>query len=188
VTRTTIQLREFCALFGIPDREVRYVLESGHVPAGIGKRPGTGKRREFGPGQAFWLAVLMLLKSSGIKSKLAADAADLACEALRSTAQNLSWNWTFQPDLGWFDTDRQYFIEVGDHRYVRVLTDANPSHDGLYAFNWYDIEARRPAPDVAPCVTLRVDLRQIAVVLDRIGGWSRPQHAQGRRVRARRRT
>ena len=76
-TRGTIQLKEFCRLFRVEDRQVRYILEAGHVPDGVRRAPSTGNRREFDPGQAFWLAIVVKLKQVGLKTPLAAEVADV---------------------------------------------------------------------------------------------------------------
>ncbi len=54
-------MKEFCRLFEFDERQVRFVLEQGFVPKGIEKTPSTGDRREFGPRQAFCLAITVLL-------------------------------------------------------------------------------------------------------------------------------
>ena len=89
----TIQLKEFCKLFEVHDREVRYILESGHVPYPVLQMPSTGNRREFKPDHAFWLAIVLKLKHCGIKTPLAAESANYSTAALRGVTQNLGWDW-----------------------------------------------------------------------------------------------
>lgn len=177
----TIQLREFCRLFQVKYREVRYILEEGYVPDGVRRTPSTGNRREFKPDQAFWLAIVLKLKNIGLKTPLAARAADYASDGLRSVTQNLSWDWHFLPQKGWFDTDHQYYIDIGDLKFIRLLTDACPSKKGLYEFDWHPVEgARKPVPNVRPFVILRVDLVCIAEVLKKVDAWSCPDYTNWR--------
>lgn len=173
----TIQLREFCGLFQVKDREVRYILEEGYVPDGVRRAPSTGNRREFKPDQAFWLAIVLKLRHVGLRTPLAAKAADYATEGLRTVTQNLSWDWRFLPMKGWFDTEHQYYIDIGDLKFIRLLTDACPSKEGLYEFDWHPVEGKqKPVPNERPFVILRVDLVRIAEVLKKVDAWSRPNY------------
>ncbi len=169
----TIQQKEFCELFGVPRREVRYVLEQGFVPDGVRRKPSTGNRREFDPGQAFWLAIVLKLKEFGLKTPLAAKAADHAVRVLRGVTQNLGWDWQFSPMAGQFDTNRQYYVEIGDFKFIRSVTDASPSEKGLRPFEWHPIEGKHNPPEgFRPFVTLKLDLVRIAEVLKKVEAWS----------------
>lgn len=169
----TIQLRDFCALLGIQDRQVRYFLERGFVPPGVEESPSTGNRREFGPGPAFWLAIAVLLRQNAIKASVAAEIAGLATEGVRMIAQNLSWDPGFLPLSGYFQTEHEYFLDVGDLSYVRIITSANPSHRGLYQFGWKRLHGRSQVSlAITPFVTVRLDLREIARLLGRVDGWN----------------
>ena len=165
--QSTIQLKDICERLHVREREVRYILEQGHVPKGIKKKPASGNHRQFEPGQAFWLGMVLKLKEIGIKTPLAAMIADYAVESLRTVTRNLGWDWEFCPWKGQFDTDHEYFVEVGDLKYIRFVTDACPSQSGrLYEFNWHDVKgAGRPLKDVAPCAVIRLRLTQIARLL-----------------------
>ena len=174
----TIQLREFCQRFDVQDRVVRYILEEGHVPDGVRSWPSTGNRREFGPDQAFWLAIVLKLKEMGLKTPQAAKVADYSAEALRTVTQNLGWDWRFLPIKGWFDTDHKYYIDIGDLRYIRLVTDSCPSKRGLYEFDWQPVEGKRcPIQNVRPFVLLRLDLARIAEVLKQVDGWQSPNYS-----------
>ena len=166
VFKETIQLGELCRRLNVTDRRVRYILEQGFVPRGVPEAPSTGNHRQFEPGHAFWLAMVVKLKQSGVKTPLAAEIADRATEGLRTVTQNLSWEWSFDPRAGRFDTVHQYFVEVGDLKLIRFVTDANPSEEGLHFFPWFPITGRRK-PIEAPqlFVVLRLDLTQIAKAL-----------------------
>jgi hypothetical protein len=170
----TIQLKDFCKLFSFEDRQVRFVLEQGFVPEGVAQHPSTGNRREFGPRQAFWLAIVLQLKNNGIKTPTASRLANAASEGVRIVAQNLSWDWTFLPIEGWFETDHQYLLDIGDLKYIRLVTDANPSIQGLYEFPWQPIRSRTQIFDLKPFVILRLDLTRIARVLAKVDGWFCP--------------
>jgi hypothetical protein len=172
---TPIKFGEFCKRVGADERAVRYVLERGFVPDGVKKTPATGNHRTFDPGQAFWLAMVLKLMDSGVKTPLAALMADYAEEALRGVTQNLSWDWRFLPAKGWFDTEHLYFVEVGDLKYVRLVTDACPSKETLYEFDWHPVEGRRePVENAEPFVTIRLDLTRIARVFRDVPGWICP--------------
>ncbi len=161
-----IRVGEFCRLFHVPAREVRYVLERGFVPAGTAEAPSTGNHRRFGPGQAFWLAMLIKLKQSGVKVPFAALIADYAVESVRTITRNLNWDWSFQPEKGEFDTEHRYLVEFADLTYVRVVTTANPGVSGLYPFDWHRIQGpRTPVKDVAPIIVLQIDMTEIARAL-----------------------
>lgn len=169
---STIQLKEFCRLFGFPDRPVRFVLEQGYVPTGVDEHPSTGNRREFGPRQAFWLAIAVLLRSNGMKTRTAAEMAELTTEGLRILSQNLVWDAAFLPMSGWFQTEYQHYLDVGDLRYVRLVTNANPSFEGLFEFPWRSVKKSGSLKGIAPYVLLRVDLTKIAHVLSKVPGWN----------------
>jgi hypothetical protein len=175
----TIQLGEFCRLFKVRDREVRYVLEEGYVPDGVRRAPSTGNPREFKPDQAFWLAIVLKLKNVGLKTPLAARAADYATEGLRNVSQKLSWDWRFVPKKGWFDTDHQYYTDIGDLEFIRLVTDACPSSRKLYEFDWHPVEGKRIPVIVKPFVVLRVDLGRIAELLKQVDAWSCPDYTSG---------
>jgi len=171
----TIQLQQFCQLFDFPDRPVRFVLEQGFVPKGVDPHPATGNRREFGPRQAFWLAITMYLKSGGLKVPAAAVIADIAIEGIRGAAQNLSWDPTFLPFEGWFETGHRYFVDVAERQFIRLTTDAYPSREGLQELIWAPVDRRHmPPKNFAPCVFIRVDASAIARVLSKVDGWKCP--------------
>lgn len=167
---TPIQLGEICERLQIRERDARYVLEHGYVPEGVPESPVSGNHRQFGPGQAFWLGLVLKLKEAGIKTPIAAEIADVATRALRQTTQNLNWDWKFLPDEGRFETERQYYLELGDGEYVQFVTDASPSSSGrLETFGWSRLTRRgklAAAPHgYQPCVVIRLNLSQIARLL-----------------------
>ena len=158
-----MQVGELCTRLKVPYRHARYVLEQGILPAGVEEKPGRGDHRQLAPAQAFWLGIVLMLKQSGVQTPMAGKIADFARDAVRSVTQNLNWEFTFEPFLGRFETEQQWFVDIGDLRYVRLATTANPSHDGLYEFlPWSDMVKRRPVKGIRPVVILRLDLSSLA--------------------------
>jgi hypothetical protein len=169
----TIQLREFCRLFNWPDRPVRFILEQGYVPKGVEESPSTGNRREFGPRQAFWLAIATHLRLSGMRTKSAAEVAELTVDGVRSLAHNLGWDPSFEPAAGFFQTDFKHFLDVGDLRYIRIATDSHPSKRVLFEFPWRLIKKSGEVRDVNPFVIIRLDVSKVASALGTVPGWNR---------------
>ena len=164
------QLKDLCQRLKVRDRDARYVLEQGFVPEGVDRAPNRGNHRQFDARQAFWLGMVLKLKEVGLKTPTAAAVADYAERAVCTVTQNLNWDWSFLPSAGRFDTEHQYFVEVGDGQYIRFATDANPSRDGLHFFDWQPVTGRgRPVKNVSPCVILRLDVSRIAALLQSPG-------------------
>lgn len=163
----TIQLGEICRRLDVRERQARYVLEQGHVPKGVNRSPDSGTYRQFSPGQAFWLAILLKLKEADISTSRAAKIADYAEGGVRTLTQNLGWDWQFLPSAGRFDTEHDYFLEVGDIQCIRIGTDANPSKAGVLEYSdWHRIgKPGVPVKGFRPCVILRLDLARIAELL-----------------------
>jgi|GEM_PF-2422232 len=159
-----IQLGTICKRLGVSQRDARYVLERKFVPEGIEESPQSGNHRQFGPGQAFWLAMVLKLKQNGIPVPLAAAIATYGEQVLRGVTQNLGWDWRFFPRGGRFDTEQQYYLDIGDRKYVRLVTDANPSKGGkLEYFPWQNVnDTKKTRPDLTPYVLIRLDLTLIA--------------------------
>lgn len=164
VEEWTMQLGELCRRLDVPLRHGRYVLEQGIVPKGVEESPDRGNHRQLGAGQAFWLGIVLKLKEAGLKTPLARQVADFAEEGLRGITQNLNWEWPFHPFQGQLWTEQQWYIDVGDLRYIRIVTDTNPSHEGLYEFPW-SIVGKRKTAEVRPIVILRLDVAGLARLL-----------------------
>ncbi|HWL09930.1 MAG TPA: hypothetical protein VNQ76_16110 [Planctomicrobium sp.] len=160
----TIRLGDICKRLSVPERDARYVMERGFVPKGIDGSPQSGNHRQFGPAQAFWLAIVLKLKENGIPVPLAAAIATHGEQVLRGTAQNLGWDWSFSPRSGRFDTEHQYFLDIGDRTYVRLATNANPSGRGkLECFPWHNVhDVKKASQDLTPYLMMRLDLTLIA--------------------------
>jgi len=162
----SMKVGEFCGRVGVEYRHVRYALEQGILPAGVATAPGRGGHRDLDPAQAFWLAIVLKLKASGVKTPLAGQIADFAREGVRGIAGNLSWDHRFSPFLGRFETDHQWFVDIGDLAYVRMATTAEPSYGGrLREFPWSEIGQRKADDTAAPVVIIRLDLTRLAAML-----------------------
>lgn len=159
-----MQLGELCERLEVPYRHARYILERGILPGGVDRNPDRGNHRQLNSAQAFWLGIVLKLKESGVKAPLAGQVANYAEESVRTITQSLNWEPSFQPFAGWLETARQWFVDVGDLRYIRIVTDANPSHQGPYEFEWLVIGTKKQAR-VTPVVILRLDLARMARLL-----------------------
>lgn len=157
-----MRVGELAERLGVPYRDVRYVLEQGVLPPGVEESPGRGEHRDLDAAQSFWLAIVLVLKRNGVRVPDARRVADFARQGVRGVTQNLNWEHPFEPFRGRLETQNQWYLDVGDLQYVRVVTTANPSIDGLFAFPWTDITTRKSADAAAPIVTLRLDLAGLA--------------------------
>lgn len=157
-----MQIGELARKIDVPYRHARYVLEQGLLPSGVDENPGRGEHRQLGPKQAFWLALLLILKANGLRAPLAAQIAEHLRINVRSIAGNMNWDCTFNPFLGKFETEYQWVADIAGLRFVRVATSANPSHRGhLFELPWHEIGAH-PMPKVQPVVFIRIDLAGLA--------------------------
>ena len=161
----TMQVGELCRRLGVAYRHARYVLEQDLLPPGVDPAPDRGHHRQFTLGQSFWLGMVLKLKEAGVKAPLAAQLADFAREAVRTVSRHLGWDPSFAPFEGNLTTEHQWFLDIGDRKHVRVVTDACPSGEGLHAFDWVALGRRRAAEGVAPVVAIRVDLARLARLL-----------------------
>ena len=162
---TSLTLREFCDRIGVKYRDARYVLAHGMIPDGIDEEPGRGNHRTFNYRQSFWLAIVLKLKAAGIQPKLAADMAKWA-ERVKGFALNLGWDWNFSPFDGKFATEKQWYMEVGDAQFVRLLTDANPSREGVMdESGWVEMNSRKRRSAASPTVIVRIDLSSLSNLL-----------------------
>lgn len=166
----TVQLKDICLALDVPYRSATYVLESGYVPKGVAEAPSTGNHRQFDASQAFWLAMILMLKADGINTALAAQIADYAWIALRTTTQNLGWEPSFLPHLGRLDTKHQYFVEIAARKYIRFGTTSEPLSGGkIKYFDWHAFtNLGRPVKDLQPCVKIHLDLTAIAALLKKV--------------------
>ena len=160
--KTSLTLREFCDRISVKYRDARYVLAHGMIPDGIDEEPGRGNHRTFNYRHSFWLAIVLKLKAARIQPKLAADMAKWA-ERVKGFALNLGWDWNFSPFDGKFPTENKWYLEVGDAQLVRLLTDANPSCEGVTdESGWVQMKSGKRQGNAAPTVIVRVDLSRLS--------------------------
>ena len=139
-----MKLAEFCRRIDVPYRHARYVLEQGILPDGVADQPGRGEHRDLDPAQAFWLAIVLKLKASGVQAPVAGQVADFVREGVQGIARQLSWDPGFRPFQGGMETDRCWYVDVGDLTCLRMVTDANPSGGGrLEEFPWVRLGTRK---------------------------------------------
>ena len=159
----TIQLHDICEALSDGDSDARYVLERGFVPKGVYVKPASGTHRQFSGGQAYWLALVLKLKATGIKTPLAAEIADYATRFIQTVTQNLGWEASFLPTQGRLKTKNGYKVEIADLKYIRFGTDAGPSTEGYEWFDWHLLKKPgKPIKDVQPHVVITVDLAHLA--------------------------
>ncbi len=157
-----LKLREFCSRIGANYRDARYALAHGMVPNGMRDEPGRGKHRVFNYRQAFWLAILLKLKAAGVQPRLAAEMATWS-ERVKGFAVNATYDWRFSPFDGKYETDQQWFLEVGDGQFVRIMTDSHPSRQGIVDVSgWVHMDAQTLRKDAKPTVIIRIDLSRLA--------------------------
>ena len=173
-----IRLKDLCARLGVDYDESRYALTRGILPKGVEAEPGKGNHRWFDPSQAFYLAVALKLKAAGLPTPLAANLSKWS-RHIQGYAANFSWDPGFAPFMGQFQTTRQWFLDVGDGRYVRLATDARPSHMGLFETRWVELDSRKECRDAKPTIMVRIDIAAIAKLLsDPVSDASMAGHGQ----------
>ncbi len=160
-----MQIGELTRRIGVSNRHARYVLERGFLPPGLDEHPGSGEHRRLDAKQTFWLGLLLVLKSNGLRLPLAAKIAEDVRLTMRIITGNLNWEGDFNPFLGRFHTRYDWFVDIADLRYCRIVTNANPSqHKKMTEFPWAEIGTRKPI-DLHPFMFLRIDLRKLAEAL-----------------------
>jgi DNA-binding transcriptional MerR regulator len=157
-----MKLKELCDRLGVDYDQARYTLARGVLSKAIASsEPGRGNHRVFHSDQAFYLAVCLKLKDAGVNTALAGQIADWS-RKIHSVSQNLGWDHRFAPFAGRFDTEHQWYVDVGDARYARLVTDANPSRAGLDEMPWTDMKTGRSCPTARPMIIFRLDIGRIA--------------------------
>ena len=157
-----MQVGELAGRLSVPYRDVRYVLEQGVLPPGVDASPGRGEHRDLTAEQVFWLAIVLQLKRNGVRTPLAGQIAEYTRQAVRYFTQALGWEPGFQPFRGQFDTQYEWYVEIGDLQYIRVLTSAETYGEGHTAAEWGPIGKRQKTAKVSPVVVLRLDLAELA--------------------------
>lgn len=160
-----IKLKSLCDRLGVSYRDARYALARGITPKGIENEPGRGNHRVFDWKQAFQLAVVLKLKAAGFHTPLAGLVSEFAAR-IEGLSVNLAWDPGFAPLRGKFETKHRWYLDVGDGRFVRHVTDASPRKGGaLEEIEWVDLRTRRLATSAEPVVVVRIDLGLIAKLL-----------------------
>ena len=157
-----MRVAELAERLQVSYRDVRYVLEQGILPRGVVKSPGRGEHRDLSNEQAFWLAIVLLLKRIGLQTPIAGEIADLTRDSVRWFTQNLGAEHTFQPFTGQFETENEWSVEIGDRQYYRIVSTADHGFGGPNAWPWTDLRKRREAKNATPLVVVRLDLARLA--------------------------
>lgn len=127
-----MKLREICDRLNIDYDLARNALAQGVIPRGIPAAPDKGRHRDFSPEQAFYLAIALKLKVGGVRLATAQQIA-LWSRLVQELATNGGWDPQFAPFSGKMATRRRWYLVVGDGQCVRIVTNANPSHQGTYS-------------------------------------------------------
>lgn len=158
-----IKLSELCQRIGTNYDEARYALAKGLLPPGTTAKPGRGNHRLFDADQAFTLAILLKVKAAGVSSEVAQRIAMFG-RTIQGMARNLGYNPTFVPFAGQLNTSHRWELEVGDARYIRIVTDAVPSAP-LERTPWSDMQTGRQDKAARPIVILQIDIAHLARLL-----------------------
>ncbi len=158
------KLQEICRCIGADYDNARYLLAKGLLPKGVEAQPGKGNHRVFDSSQSFQLAIILKLRAAGVTVEFAKEVAQWV-KFVQGKSVNESWEWTFAPFAGKLQTNEAWYLEVGDARFIRVVTSANPSKAGLDFPAWTDMRKRKEVQDAHPAIILRVDVSRIAQLL-----------------------
>jgi hypothetical protein len=159
-----LKLKEICERLGVDYDEARYTLAQGALPEGVTADPGKGNHRVFEPSQAFTLAIILKLKAVGISTAVAKNSAEWSWVAQRM-AVNLGYDVPFAPFDGKLQSEKEWYLEVGDLRYARIVTNANPSKTGYDIPSWVDMTNHRIEKRARAAIIFRIDLVRIAELL-----------------------
>ena len=160
-----MKLQTLCQRLGVDYDDARYTLARGVLPKGVEGEPGRGNHRVFTDRQAFYLAVVLKLKAAGITTPLAATISEWSFQ-VQNMSVNLSGDPQFAPFAGQFKTKCRWLIDIGDARFVRLGTDANPRSGGrLKVLPWVDMITAKNCKSAQPTVVFRIDLARIAKLL-----------------------
>jgi hypothetical protein len=110
--------------------------------------------------QAVWLGVVLRLKTAGVKVPTAARIAACA-EGVRGPGRGEQ----VSPFEGAFRTGRRWYLDVGDTRFIRLVTEARSLGQGIRETPWVDMHSRRPIEGASPVVYIRVDVSALARLL-----------------------
>ena len=95
---------------------------------------------------------------------MAGEIADYTKSELRTFKQSTKDRW-FQPFRGEMYTEYEWFVEIGDSTFIRLVTNAIPNVKGLHMGPWSYLGKQTTAEGVHPLVVVRVDLARLAAQL-----------------------
>jgi DNA-binding transcriptional MerR regulator len=159
------KLQEICSHVHIDYDGARYALARGILPPGIDPDPGRGRHRVFSQEQSLYLATALKLKEAGLTLPRIQEIVPWT-RKIQEWSCNGGFEPNFAPLTGGLQTQHQWFLDIGDGRYVRLRTDANPSKRGIEATPWTNTTSRQGAPDAKPLVIISLDIGEISRLLD----------------------
>lgn len=159
-----LKLQEICRRLQVDYDDARYALAKGALPHGVVAEPGRGNHRLFKPPEAFMLAIILKLRSAGVSTSVAKDIGAWSLY-VHGMAVSLGWDWQFALFAGPLHSTKEWYLDVGDRRFARIVTNASPTKKGYHISPWVDMKVRRKARKARPAVVFRVDIVRIAQLL-----------------------
>lgn len=163
-SETGLKLQVICERIGVDYDDARYTLAQGAIPKGVSSEPGKGNHRVFGPREAFMVAIILKVRAAGVSMSIAKQIAEWST-GIQMMAVDLGWDWQFAPFAGRLHSDHKWFIEIGDIRFARVITNSCPTNTGYESTYWVDMTTYRKRRSARPAVIFRVDIVRIAQLL-----------------------
>lgn len=164
-TPREFKLQEICSKLKVDYDGARYALAQGILPPGIDSDPGRGRHRAFSQEQAFFLAIALMLKEIGLSLPRIQEIFPWT-RKIQEWSQNAGYEWTFAPFTGGLQTRYQWFLDIGDGRFVRLRTNAVPSNPAMESTPWVQMSSRRVSSGAKPAVVVSIDIGEIARLLD----------------------
>jgi hypothetical protein len=168
-TLQTLRVGELCRRLDVPYRQVRYILEENILPLGVDPAPARGNHRQLTAAQAFWLSMVLKLKASCVAAPQAATIADLTQGLFHKTVDTRRYDPDFAPFAGRLRAKLNWYLEIGDLRWFRVLAEQEKPLKRVFSGVWSFWHAAFSVPegDWTPVVSLRLDLTRLARLLCR---------------------
>jgi hypothetical protein len=163
-TSPGLKLHEICGRIGTNYDEARYALARGLLPSGIAAKPGRGRHRRFDPWQAFTLSILLKLKAAGVTTEAAQKIVEFA-PTIQKQAVHLGYDFSFAPFVGRKNSKQRWYLDIGDGRYVRIVTNAVPGRSAGETSPWSDMQAGTKSPSTRPVVIFRINIARLAALL-----------------------
>ena len=163
-----MKVGELCERLDVSYRDARYVLEEGILPKGVDENPGKGDHRDLTNDQAFWLAIVLLLKQNGVKPLIAGKIASYASSLMQYTGPDKLGYDVFEPADGLFNTGLEWYLDIGDLRSYRMETISTLGKNKFPEIEpWRDFETHELAQNNRPLVIIRIDIGGIKHRLDK---------------------